>query len=69
VPEITDDDIAAEARAMVRQMIEESGWYPKLRGEFRQARIDQDVETMWHLMINDARKRLEQGIRQSQGSG
>ncbi len=57
---ITDDDIAAEARAMVRQMIEESGWYPNLRGEFRQTRIDYDVEQMWHLMINDARKRLEQ---------
>jgi hypothetical protein len=65
--EITDDEIAAEARAMVRQMIEESGWYPALRGEFRQARIDQDVDQMWHLMIADARKRLEQGIRRSRG--
>jgi hypothetical protein len=59
--EISDDEIEAEARAMVRRMIEESGWYPKLRGEFRQARIDQDVNRMWHLMINDARKWLEQG--------
>jgi hypothetical protein len=67
VPEITDDDIAAEARAMVRRMIEESGWYPALRGEFRQERIDQDVERMWHLMIGDARKRLEQSFRQSRG--
>ena len=48
---------------MVRQMIEASGWYPNLRGEFRQTRIDNDVEQMWHLMINDARKRLEQGIQ------
>jgi chemotaxis regulatin CheY-phosphate phosphatase CheZ len=65
--ETTDDQIEAEARAMVRRMIEESGWYPKLRGEFRQARIDQDIERMWHLMIGDARKRLEQGFRQSRG--
>jgi hypothetical protein len=62
-----DDEIEAEARAMVRRMIESSGWYPALRGEFRQARIDQDVERMWHLMLADARKRLEQGIRQSRG--
>jgi hypothetical protein len=58
--EITDHDIEAEARTMVREMIERSGWYPALRGEFRQARIDQDVEQMWHLMVADARKRLEQ---------
>jgi hypothetical protein len=67
MPEITDDEIAAEARAMVRQMIEESGWYPSLRGEFRQARIEQDVDRMWHLMVNDARRRLLQRIRQSRG--
>ncbi len=36
MPETTDDQIEAEARAMVRKMIEESGWYPALRGEFRQ---------------------------------
>lgn len=59
--EITDDEIEAEARAMVRRMIESSGWYPALRGEFRQQRIEQDIERMWHLMINDARKVLEQG--------
>ncbi len=60
MPTITDEQVAAEARAMVRRMIEESGWYPKLRGEFRHARIEQDVDRMWHLMIADARKRLEQ---------
>jgi hypothetical protein len=64
MPETTDDQIEAEARAMVRRMIEETGWYPALRGEFRQARIDQDVDRMWHLMIGDARKRL---FRQSRG--
>lgn len=58
--EIADDDIEALARAMLRDTIERSGWYPSLRGEFRQARIEQDVELHWHLMINDARKRLEQ---------
>jgi primosomal protein N'' len=67
MPEITDDQIEALARAMLRETIERSGWYPELRGKFRQERIDQDVERHWHLMINEARKRLEQGIRQSRG--
>jgi hypothetical protein len=59
--EITDDEIEAEARAMVRVMIERSGWYPSLQGKFRQERIEQDIERNWHLMIAEARKRLEQG--------
>lgn len=41
---LRDDEIEAEARAMVRRMIEESGWYPALRGEFRQKRIEQNVD-------------------------
>jgi hypothetical protein len=61
--EARDDEIEALARAMLRETIERSGWYPLLQGEFRQERIKQDVELHWHLMINDARKRLEQGIR------
>jgi hypothetical protein len=62
-PSITDHEIEAEARAMLREAIERAGWYPSLLREFRQARIDQDVDHMWHLMIVDARTRLEQGIR------
>ena len=56
--EITDDQIEAEARAMMRDTIERSGWYPLLQGKWRQERIDQDVERHWHLMINEARKRV-----------
>jgi hypothetical protein len=65
--EITDDEVEAEARAMIRETIERSGWYPELRGKFRQERIDQDIERLWHLMIADARKRLLQDVRQGQG--
>jgi hypothetical protein len=61
--EVRDDEIEALARAMLRETIERSGWYPSLRGEERRLRIEQDVELHWHLMINDARKRLEQRQR------
>jgi hypothetical protein len=67
VTEIPDEEIEAEACAMLRESIERSGWYPKLQGEFRQARIEQDVDLHWHLMIDEARKRLLQGIRHSRG--
>ena len=48
--EIQENEIEVEARAIMRKMIEESGWYPLLRDEHRQKRIEQDVEMHWHLM-------------------
>jgi hypothetical protein len=59
-PPIRDEDIEAEARAMMRATIERSGWYPNLQGEERQQRIEQDVEQNWPLMVPDARMRLEE---------
>jgi hypothetical protein len=43
--------------------IERSGWYPTLRKEERELLIEQDVDRHWHLMLSEARKRVEQGIR------
>ncbi len=57
---IRDELIEAEARAMMRAAIEKSGWYPGLQGAARQRRIDQDVDLHWHLMLPQARERLEQ---------
>jgi hypothetical protein len=58
--QLRDEDIEAEARAILRETIERSGWYPELRGEDRRRRIEQDVEQHWHLMRAEAVKRLEQ---------
>jgi hypothetical protein len=54
-----DDEIEAEARAMMREAIGRSGWYPNLREKEREILIVQDVDRHWHLMIEEARKRLE----------
>jgi hypothetical protein len=39
LPTITDKEIEAEARAMLRETIDRSGWYPTLRREERERLI------------------------------
>jgi hypothetical protein len=60
-----DDEIEAEARALLRETIQRSRWYSSLSEERRRQLIDGDVDRHWPVMVPDARKRLEQGIRQS----
>ena len=57
--EIPDDEVIALAKAILRQTILASGWYPSLQDADREKRIDQDVDQHWSLMVADARKRLE----------
>lgn len=56
---LRDEEIEAEARALLRETILRSGWYPGLRKEDRDRRIEQDVDRHWHLMRDEAVKRLE----------
>ncbi len=58
--EIDDDELVALAKALLRQTILASGWYPSLPEADREKRIDQDVDLHWPLMLRDARKRLEE---------
>jgi hypothetical protein len=60
VAEIPDEEVIAMAKAILRQTILKSGWYPSLSDTDRQKRIDQDVDLHWPLMLRDARKRLEE---------
>jgi hypothetical protein len=60
VTALHDKEIKAKARSMLRETIERSGWYPALHGPKRKQLIERDVEQHWHLMMTDARKRLEQ---------
>lgn len=55
---LRDDDIVAEARSLIRERIQESGWYPNFSREERSRLIEQDVERHWHLMIKEATRRL-----------
>jgi hypothetical protein len=54
-----DEEITALARALLRETIERSGWYPTLRDEERRKLIEKDVELHWHLMMPEARTRWE----------
>ncbi len=67
--EISDDEIIALAKALLRQTILASGWYPSLRDADREKRIDQDVDLHWPLMLRDARKRLEEQDGGGEGEG
>jgi hypothetical protein len=60
VTALRDREIEAKARAMLRETIERSGWYPAVRVNERRELIERDVERHWHLMMDDARKALEQ---------
>jgi hypothetical protein len=64
--EISDDEVIALAKALLRQTILASGWYPSLPDAQRQKRIDQDVDLHWPLMLRDARERLQE---EQDGSG
>jgi hypothetical protein len=55
-----DEEIEAEARALLRETIQRSHWYSSLPEERRRELIEQDVDRHWPVMIQDARKRLEQ---------
>jgi hypothetical protein len=55
---IGPDQVEAEARALLKEAIERSGWYPILSGAERDKRIEQDVESYWHLMAQEAARRL-----------
>jgi tyrosine-protein phosphatase YwqE len=41
---IGQDQVEREARALLKEAIERSGWYPILSGAERNRRIEQDVD-------------------------
>ncbi|KFG66733.1 hypothetical protein [Microvirga sp. BSC39] len=59
---VRDEEVVLEAKALLRETIERSGWYPVMDERERRQRIETDVELHWHLMASDARRRLEARI-------
>jgi hypothetical protein len=55
-----DDEIEAEARALLRETIQSSRWYSSMPEEKRHHLIEGDVDRHWPVIIQEARKRLEQ---------
>jgi hypothetical protein len=60
VAALHDKEIEDKARAMLRETIHRSGWYPALPETERQQFIERDVERHWHLMVSKATECLEQ---------
>ena len=61
-----DEDIEAEARALLHKTILRSGWYPELPEGERERYIEQDVERHWHLMRDEAASRLGRQAHEDQ---
>ena len=55
---IGPDQVEREARALLKEAIERSGWYPILSGAERNKRIEQDVNRYWPVMALEAAQRL-----------
>ncbi|WP_154661341.1 hypothetical protein [Microvirga lotononidis] len=68
VTALHDKEIEVRARAMLRETLERSGWYPALRGPERRQLIERDVEWHRHLMMDDAKQSLEQCQKSSRAS-
>jgi hypothetical protein len=58
VPTIDNAAVAAEARALLRERIERSPWYPDLSDQERRERIEDDVERYWAMVVQDAVQNL-----------
>jgi hypothetical protein len=59
---IPDDEVELEARAILRETIQRSGWYPTLSERDRQAAIERDVDQHWPVMIREAKQRLKNRV-------
>ncbi|MBL0408504.1 hypothetical protein JKG68_32085 [Microvirga aerilata] len=54
-----DNLIESTARALLRERIEATPWFRiRMSQEQRQAAIEREVDTYWHLFVADATERL-----------
>ena len=56
---IRNDEVEAEARALLREQIDRSPWFREgLSDAERQKRISLEVDAWWHLKVEEAAHRL-----------
>jgi regulatory protein YycI of two-component signal transduction system YycFG len=58
MPTISNKDIEAEARALLRKQIQDSSWYPWMEEDERRKRIEQDVDRYWYVKVGEASQKL-----------
>ncbi len=59
MPTIRNDEVEAEARALLREQIDRSPWFREgLTDTERQKRISLEVDAWWHLKVEEAAQRL-----------
>lgn len=58
MPAIDNAAVEAAARALLRERIEHSPWYPALSDQERREAIEADVERYWPTMVSEAAKGL-----------
>ena len=52
------DEVEAEARRLLRELITRLPWYAGMSTAEREKRIDEEVERWWYLKILEATERL-----------
>ena len=57
------DEVEAEARRLLRDLISRLPWYPGLSADERTKRIEEDVDRWWLLKIEEAADRLAERER------
>ncbi len=57
----SQDQVEAEARRLLRELITRLPWYPGMSAAERAKRIEEDVDRWWLLKIEDAAERLGKG--------
>ncbi len=58
MPTITNADVEAEARALLRDWIARLPWHAGLPPEERERHIAEDVDTYWPTLVDEAVERL-----------
>jgi hypothetical protein len=58
MPSITNADVEAEARTLLRERIARLPWHAGLDPEERERRIAEDVDQHWPALVDEAIERL-----------
>ena len=58
MPQVTQEQVEAEARAILREKLKRMPWHSGLPPAERKRLIQEDVDRWWHLEVAEAARRL-----------